>query len=54
MFPKRIKAHEALSRIIRKAQDIDMRHVKEKLDYAPQYVGYRGLGELKLEQRKGE
>ncbi len=54
VLPKRIKAHETLSRIIRKAQDIDMRHVKEKLEYAPEYVGYRGLGEMKLEQRKGE
>ena len=53
-FPKKIKEHEALSRIIRKAQDIDMRHMKEKLEYAPDYVGYRGLGEMKLEQRKGE
>ena len=54
VFPKKIKEHEALSRIIRKAQDIDMRHMKEKLEYAPDYVGYRGLGEMKLEQRKGE
>ena len=54
VFPKRIKAHESLSRIIRKAQEIDMRHSKEKLEYAPEYVGYRGLGEMKLEQRKGE
>jgi heterodisulfide reductase subunit C len=54
LFPKRIKAHKSLSRIIRKAQEIEMRHVPEKLEYSPGYVGYRGLGDLKLESRKGE
>jgi heterodisulfide reductase subunit C len=54
LFPKRIKAHQSLSRIIQKAQEIEMRHGKEKLEYAPQFVGYKGLGDLKLEQRKGE
>jgi len=52
-LPHRIKAHAALARIIRKAQQIDMRHAEEKPEYAPEYVGYRGLGELQLEQRKG-
>ncbi len=54
LFPKRIKARESLARIIRKAQEIDMRVLKGALDYAPEYVGYRGLGGMKLEQRKGE
>jgi heterodisulfide reductase subunit C len=53
-FPKRIRAHESLSRIIQKAQEIDMRHLGETPGYAPEYVGYRGLGEMKLEQRKGD
>jgi len=54
VFPRRIKGHKSLSRIIKKAQDIEMRHLQEKLEYAPDYVGYRGLGDHKLEQRKGE
>jgi hypothetical protein len=54
MFPKRIKAYKSLSRIIKKAQEIDMRHVPEKIEYSPEFVGYKGLGELKLESRKGE
>ncbi len=52
-FPRKIKAHASLARIIRKAQQIDMRNVEEALEYAPEYVGYRGLGKLRLEQRKG-
>ena len=54
MFPKRIKAHKSLSRIIKRAQEIDMRHVPEKIEYSPEFVGYKGLGEMKLESRKGE
>lgn len=54
IFPKRIKARESLARIIRKAQEIDMRVLKGALEYAPEFVGYRGLGGMKLEQRKGE
>lgn len=54
IMPTKIKARESLSRIIKKAQDIEMRHLKEKLEYAPNYVGYKGLGDMKLEQRKGE
>jgi heterodisulfide reductase subunit C len=46
LFPKRIKAHKSL--------EIEMRHLPEKLAYSPEYVGYKGLGELKLESRKGE
>jgi heterodisulfide reductase subunit C len=54
LFPKRIKAHESLSRIIKKAQEIEMRDSSEPLPYSPEYVGYKGLGELALETRKGE
>ena len=54
LFPKKIKAHESLSRIIRKAQEIEMRHLPEPLPYSPEYVGYKGLGDLALESRKGE
>jgi heterodisulfide reductase subunit C len=53
VLPHRIKGHKAFAKIIQKAQEIDMRHVPEKLEYAPHFVGYRGLGELQLEQRKG-
>ena len=53
IIPYRIKAHKSLSRIIRKAEEIDVRVPAEALGYSPDYVGYRGLGELKLEQRKG-
>lgn len=53
-FPRKIKAHAALARIARKALEIDMRHMKETPEYAPEFVGYRGLGGMKLEQRKGE
>ncbi len=54
LLPTRIKEHDSLSRIIRKAQEIDMRQMRQELEYAPDHVGYRGLGDLKLEQRKGE
>jgi len=54
LFPKRIHAHESLSRIIRKAQEIDMKHLRELPEYSPEYVGYRGLGDMALEQRKGD
>lgn len=54
LMPKRIKAYESFSRIIKKAQEIEMRYVHDKLEYEPEYVGYKGLGDLKLEQRKGE
>jgi heterodisulfide reductase subunit C len=53
-FPQRIKGRDSLARIIRKAQEIDMLHLKEKPEYELTYVGYRGLGAMKLEQRKGE
>jgi heterodisulfide reductase subunit C len=53
LFPKKIKAHESLSRIIRKAQEIEMREAPEPLPYSPDFVGYKGLGDLALESRKG-
>ncbi len=53
-FPKRIKGHESLSRIIRKAQEIEMQHLPAPLPYSPEFVGYKGLGEVRLESRKGE
>jgi heterodisulfide reductase subunit C len=54
LFPKKIKEYKSLSRIIKKAQEIEIRHIPEKLEYLPDVVGYRGLGEMKLESRKGE
>jgi hypothetical protein len=53
LFPKRIKAHRALSKIIEKAQEIEMRHLPEKPDYTAEFVGYKGIGNLTLEPRKG-
>jgi heterodisulfide reductase subunit C len=53
-IPKRIQAHKSLSRIIRKAQEIEMRHAPETVEYSSTFVGYKGLGELTLEPRKGE
>ncbi len=54
LFPSRIKARASLSRIIRKAQEIEMRTAPEPLPYSPDFVGYKGLGDMKLESRKGE
>jgi heterodisulfide reductase subunit C len=53
LFPKKIKQHEALSRIIKKAQEIEIRHAPEPTEYSPDYVGYKAVGEMALEQRKG-
>jgi heterodisulfide reductase subunit C len=53
LFPRKIKAHESLSRIIRKAQEIEMRDAPEPLAYSADFVGYKGLGDLALESRKG-
>ncbi|MBA4312257.1 MAG: hypothetical protein C0417_06475 [Chlorobiaceae bacterium] len=53
IFPKKIKQHEALSRIIKKAQEIEIRHTPERMEYSPDYVGYKAIGEMELEQRKG-
>jgi len=53
-FPKRIREHRSLSRIIKKAQEIEMRSAPEPLTYAPAFVGYKGIGPLALESRKGE
>jgi heterodisulfide reductase subunit C len=54
LFPSRIKGRRSLARIINKAQEIEMRHTTEPLGYSPEFVGYRGLGTMALEQRKGE
>lgn len=54
ILPKKIKAYASLSRIIKKAQEIEMREEPVLLGYEPDYVGYKALGELKLEPRKGE
>jgi len=54
IFPTRIKARDALSRIIRKAQEIELRAAPKPLPYSPEFVGYKGLGDMKLESRKGE
>ena len=54
MFPKKIKGQSSFSRIIKKAQEIEMRHVQESVSYKKDYVGYKALDDLKLEQRKGE
>lgn len=54
LFPKRIKAYATLSRIVKKAQEIEMRTAPEPLTYSTKFVGYKGLGNLKLESRKGE
>jgi len=53
ILPKRIKGHAALAKIIRRGEQIDMRHAQEKPEYVAEYVGYRGLAEHQLEQRKG-
>lgn len=52
-FPKKIKQHEALSRIIKKAQEIEVRHMPEPASYSQDYVGYKAVSEMQLEQRKG-
>ena len=54
LFPKRIRGHRALSRIIKKAQEIEVRHAPEPLAYSPEFVGYRSLGTMTLEPRKGD
>ncbi|MBM4176618.1 MAG: 4Fe-4S dicluster domain-containing protein [Ignavibacteria bacterium] len=54
ILPKKIKAYESLSKIIKRAQEIELRIAKERLKYSPEFVGYKGLGEMQLESRKGE
>jgi hypothetical protein len=54
LFPKKIKAFGSLSKIIKKAQEIEMRIAIERPEYTEDYIGYKALGDLKLEQRKGE
>ncbi len=52
--PTKIKARKSLARIIQKAQEIEMRQMRQAPEYAPDFVGYKGLGDMQLEQRKGE
>jgi len=54
VFPKKIKGRKALARIIDKAQQIDMRETPDKLPYQPGHVGYRAVGDMPLETRKGD
>ena len=54
LMPKKIKARDSLARIIKKAQEIEMRIADEGADYTKDYIGYKAIGELQLEQRKGE
>jgi hypothetical protein len=53
LFPHRIKGHKSLARIIGKAQEIELRHKPGELPYSSEYVGYRAVGEMELESRKG-
>ena len=54
LFPKKINARDTLARIIKKAQEIDMRNLPEPLEYSKEYVGYKAVGELELEPKKGK
>jgi len=54
LFPKKIKAHQALSRIISKAEDIEMRRAPGPLPYSREAAGHKGLEEMALESGKGE
>lgn len=54
VFPKKIKGRKALARIIDKAHEIDMREAPEKLPYQVGAVGYRAVGDMQLETRKGD
>jgi heterodisulfide reductase subunit C len=53
LFPRRIRGHASLARIIRKAKEIDMQYVREYPEYAQDFVGYRAVGDMQLEQRQG-
>lgn len=54
LMPSKIRAFSSLSKIIKKAQEFDVREPAERLEYAVDFVGYRAVGEMKLESRKGE
>ena len=54
LLPSKIKAKDELAKIIKKAQEIDMKITEEHLEYHTEYIGYRAVADLKLEQRKGE
>lgn len=53
LLPHKIDGHKSLARIIRKAQEIELRQEPEKLPYSSDYVGYRAVGEMEMESRKG-
>ena len=53
-FPKKIKAHQALSRIISKAQEIDMRQAPGASVSSREEPGHNGLEDMVLESGKGE
>lgn len=52
-FPRKIKAHQALSRIIDKAQEIEMRQAPGALRLSHEDLGHTGLEEMVLESGKG-
>lgn len=53
LLPSKIKAHKSLAKIIRKAQEIEIGEESERMPYSPDYVGYRAVGEMQVEARKG-
>jgi heterodisulfide reductase subunit C len=53
LFPKKIKGKAALARIIKRAQEIELRNLPEQIEYKKDFVGYKALGELELEPQKG-
>ena len=53
LFPKKIKGQAALARIIKRAQEIELRNLPEQIEYKKDFVGYKALGELELEPQKG-
>jgi heterodisulfide reductase subunit C len=54
LFPKKIKAHQALSSIISKAQEIEMRQAHGASVLSREGSGHQGLEEMVLESGKGE
>ncbi len=53
LLPHKIKGHKSLAKIIGKAQEIELRQEPEKMPYSSDYVGYRAVGEMEMESRKG-
>jgi hypothetical protein len=54
LFPKKIKAHQALSSIIGKAQEIEMRQAHGASVSSREGSGHQGLEDMILESGKGE